>query len=90
MRYNNETHEIEIDAREFVAIARRGISAALPNDSDEPLYELTAKTSLFYTFESAGYNFALTARLYGADEGSVSLLVPTDSSPKRPRKEWRK
>lgn len=87
MRYNSESCEIEIDAREFVAIARRGISTTLPDDSDEPMYELTSRTSLYYPFESAGHSFALTARLYSADEESVSLFVPTDSSPKRPRKE---
>lgn len=88
MRYNEEANEIEITARELVATARRGVSTALPYDEDEPCYDgALNRESLRYPFEAGGYAFSLTSRVESATEGEICLRVPTDSSPRRPRRE---
>ena len=87
MRYDSEKNEIKITAREMISIARRGVGATPPRDENEPQYENLTKTSLHYPFEVSGYNFELEAKIYEITDEGVSLIVPTDSSPKRPRKE---
>ena len=87
MRYDAEKNEIKITARELVSIARRGVGATPPRDENEPIYALSSKTSLSYPFEVSGYKFELEAEIADITEEGISLTVPTDSSPKRPRKE---
>ena len=87
MRYDSEKNEIKITARELVSIARRGVGAVPPRDENEPIYALASKVALCFPFEVSGYNFELTAEVNEITDGGVSLVVPTDSSPRRPRRE---
>ena len=87
MLYDAEKKEIKITARELVSIARRGVGATAPRDENEPTYALSKKKALYYPFETSGYNFELIAEVEGIGDEGVSLLVPTDESPRRPRKE---
>ena len=87
MRYDSVKKEIKISAREFVTIARRGVGASPARDENEPIYAHVSRTSLYYPFEVSGYNFELESEIYSVNEDGISLIVPTDSSPKRPRKE---
>lgn len=89
MRYNRETGELELDARELVAITRRGVSPSAVRDEDEPECPTEGKRTLSYTFSSLGHSFLLNARVDSAREGEIHLDVPVDSSPRRPRKEVR-
>ena len=87
MRYNEENNEIELSARELVAIARRGVGAAT-QDTDEPIFGEEINTErVYYPFESCGYKFLLTARIQSVEAECVTLRVLTDSAPERPRKE---
>ena len=87
MRYNEKNDEIEISARELVAIARRGVGAAC-EDIDEPIFEGDINPErIYYPFESAGHRFMLTARVESVDGDTLTIRVLTDSAPERPRKE---
>ena len=87
MRYDDENKEIKITAREMVAIARRGVGSTPAKDENEPTAASITNTSLCYPFSVSGYNFELTSDIYAVTDEGISMIVPTDSSPKRPRKE---
>lgn len=101
MLFDRENRVFRIACREFVAIARRGISESVPVDDDEPRFSDTERIArrkyfanapiqkLCYTFSCGDNVFELTARADGIDEGHVlSFLCPTDASPSHPPKEW--
>lgn len=88
MRYDAASNRIIIGCRELVRDARRGICAMLPKDEDEPsLYCNSAAKPINYEFEVDGYSFTLVIDTCTEDGDAVSLTVPVDSSPRRPRKE---
>lgn len=87
MKYNAQTDELLISCKEFVTNARRGICTTLPVDEDEPILSTGGGEVLTYSFDIDEHRFTLTAHVKCASKGEVSIYVPTDSSPKRPKKE---
>ncbi len=90
MKYDSQSGIITISAREFVSTARRGIASSLPQNEAEPIINNAprkSKVELTLSFEAGGISFLLIASADMAKDGSVALTVPTDSSPKRPRRE---
>ena len=101
MIYDKNDGKIKISCREFVAVARRGISSSLPFDEFEPeahgLSEKTvsnllpnAKTqTLIYKFTHGEYHFELDAPADKIDEsGKISLVRRGDVSASKRRKEF--
>ena len=88
MRYDVERNRIIVGCRELVRGARRGICTMLPRDEDEPMSS-TAKVELplEYDFDVEEYDFALIQDVGCIEDGTVRLVVPVDSSVRRPRKE---
>ena len=96
MRYEIDSNLLLVSVRELVATARRGISSSLPCDADEPeaqaqkgafhSSEENTLSELFFDFEANGYSFRLCGKAM-LDGKGISLFVPVDSSPKRPKKE---
>ncbi len=89
MRYDAESNRITVSCRELVRSARRGICATLPYDEDEPSIQGDGQiaSTLYYEFNIDEYAFTLVADTCAVCGGAVSLSVPVDSSPRRPRKE---
>ena len=89
MRYDAEKNRITVSCRELVRSARRGICATLPYDEDEPSIQGDGQitSTLYYEFNIDEYAFTLVADTCAVCDGAVSLSVPVDSSPRRPRKE---
>jgi hypothetical protein len=96
MRYDTKSQRLIISVEELVSTARRGISSTLPCDIDEPenlTYGYTASGSeensseLSFDFSVGDYDFTLTAKAIVTKRGAIRLYVPTDASPKRPKKE---
>lgn len=95
MRYDKEKKRLIISASEFVATARRGISSTLPCDADEPdsprhaqkkSSEEKSFSELDFDFTVGQYDFTLKCRAI-AEGDKITLAVPTDTSPKRPKRE---
>lgn len=96
MRYDKEKNRLIISVSEFVATARRGISSTLPCDADEPeaLIGYDKKKSsedqgfseLDFNFTAGEYDFLLKCNAQAKD-GKIKISVPTDTSPKRPKRE---
>ena len=100
MRYDSEKDKIHISCREFVSIARRGISPTLPTDIDEPLHEAASRRILesiigecksekiiFNTVISA-YNFEFFAFCDKLDGCKLWFTSEVDFNPERPKKEY--
>ncbi len=96
MRYDREKNILFLSVRELVSTARRGISSTLPCDTDEPenLQNSVAEKSseensfseLNFDFEAGGHLFRLYDSL-AVNGGEITLSVPVDSSPARPKRE---
>lgn len=99
MKYDRESGKILIGLKEFVTVARRCISTALPFDVDEPqVAETTRKIRdgelsgipgevLSYGFETLGYSFSLTAPVDGRRERELYIIRELDSPVAHPKKE---
>lgn len=87
MKYDKTSGRLIISLREFVTNARRGICTMLPPDEDEPTMSTVGSEEIKHDFALGEYSFTLTARVEHAEKGRVTISVPTDSSPTRPRKE---
>lgn len=99
MLYDKESGVISVGCREFVSVARRGISTLMPMDSDEPEYFALAKrhlgdlytedeaTELCHPFKLGKYNARLVCKPLMIRGDKLWIAVAVDSSPKRPRKE---
>ncbi len=96
MRYDIESQRLIISAEELVSTARRGISSTLPCDIDEPenlTHGYTASGSeessseLSFDFTAGKYDFTVFAKARIEAKNKIRIYVPTDSSPKRPKKE---
>ena len=96
MRYDKDNDRLLLSVRELVSTARRGISSTLPCDTDEPVFPTSGgmqKSSenerfseLNFDFTAGKYSFTLHGRaLINGPE--ITLYVPVDSSPKRPKRE---
>ncbi len=98
MKYDAESGKIKIDLKEFVTIARRGISPTLPHDEDEPstdrissrgLRTLIGDASperLYYGFSACGQSFELTATVDSLSGNEITLAREIFSSPAKPKK----
>ena len=99
MIYDKDSGNISVFCREFVSVARRGISAVMPMDADEPEYFTLAKrhlgelytkeggTEITHTFTLDKYQATLVCKPLMIKGDKIWVAVATDSSPKRPRKE---
>lgn len=99
MRYDDRRHVIYIDHKEFVNIARRGISPTLPHDEDEPILSeigmrrLTSlvgeaeKKTFSYSFSDEGRDFELSCRVYLKDGTIPYVAGEVTSNPRKPRRE---
>ena len=96
MRYDDAEKKLLISCREFVATARRGISASLPYDSDEPeqteLHVPCKKGTqtareLVYDFSIDGQTAQIKTRPLFITENEIQVYATVDSCPKRPKKE---
>ena len=99
MRYDIDSDKIIISCREFVTMARRGIAASMPADSDEPelhtaskriLKKIMGDTSpeyISYSFDKDEFSFLLSARAEKADGCNLWFTTEVDSNPSRPKKE---
>ncbi len=88
MRYNEESKRISITVKELVRCARRGICTSLPYDEDEPTLPTSSPSPkrIEYPFSIGKYELTLIADV-SQDGNKIRLTVPTDTSPRRPRKE---
>ncbi len=100
MIYEEERATLCLSCREFITLCRRGFSASLPLDEEEPEYppqerrlrrkyfgeEKPVRLSL--PFSAGDYRFELTAVADGVEGETVSLLCPTGYSPAHPPKSW--
>ena len=98
MRYDGERDVIKIDFKEFVSIARRGVSPSLSYDEDEPsISELGAlrlraylgectKRELSYSFSDGEFEFELCGRADKTDGNVITLARGIESSPSKPKK----
>lgn len=98
MRYDAECGIIKIDCKEFVSIARRRISAAVPFDYDEPRSASLELLSLHGIPAEAGREHTLdfnvgehAFRIYAAADaelgGELWFAKEVSSSPKKPSRE---
>ncbi len=91
MRYDKEKGELRISVREFVNIARRGISPTLPCDDDEPCFTDAkgAEARLLSSYPSQELSLLLEGevpmRIYGTavGDGCITLICATDGAPRR-------
>lgn len=86
MRYDNENRLLKLECREFVSIARRRISAALPYDDVEPelsfvpqktlklLTEYGRVERLTHVFSALDFNFELLCRPDCIRDGEVHFV----------------
>lgn len=100
MRYDSEAKKIIISCREFVNIARRGISAALLHNEDETELLKSSKhiiskaipdaepKILNFEFDFLEYSFKMSTKVDKTDENSIWLSCEVDSNPNRPKKEY--
>ncbi len=100
MKFDIESGRIKIGCREFVGIARRGISPTLPYDDCEPLANTPSRIMLeaaigkyeseeaSLDFEIGKHLFTLTVPIAKTDLGELLFWCEVDSNPERPRKEY--
>ncbi len=100
MRYDKENEKILISCREFVTIARRGISPTLPPDIDEPEHEAAsrrilesiigkgerAKTTL--STDISSHRFEISGFADKIDGCKLWFASDVDFDPTRPRKAY--
>lgn len=94
MLYDRESGKIKIGMKEFIGIARRGISATLPFDEDEPSITDTAlillkeqlpdvkRERVIYGFSALGYDFEMYMQLVYVTPGEVIIAKEIEGSPK--------
>ena len=94
MLYDKESGKIKIGMKEFIGIARRGISATLPFDEDEPSITDTAlvllkehlpdvkRERVIYGFSALGYDFEMYMQLVYVSPGEVIIAKEIEGSPK--------
>ncbi len=99
MKYSEKTGRIHITVKEFVSIARRGISPTLPFDENEPTQsEATAlricrsiaglKSEIIkHDFSLDDYDFTLEGEIKPDELSRVTVARGVSSSPNRPRRE---
>ena len=80
MKYESDSGKILISCREFVSIARRGISVAVPTDADEPELHKTSRgllnkilgerrnEEIIWGFDACSYSFELICHADKIDE----------------------
>ncbi len=98
MRYDAESGIIKITLGEFVSIARRGISASVSYDEDEPNVSPVAAARLTklvgelggekisHRFISGEWVFELSGRVEGLSTGEITVARSIESNPRRPKK----
>ncbi|MBP3606334.1 MAG: ATP-dependent DNA helicase [Clostridia bacterium] len=98
MQYDKESGALAVGLTEWVMLARRGISTALPVEEEEALspalrYALgeampdAKEESLFYSFEGEGQtHFELHARVQHISFDSLTVARGVEGDPKRPPK----
>lgn len=94
MLYDKDTGKIKISLKEFIGIARRGISPTLPFDEDEPNITDTSllllkgelpdikKERVIYGFSAMGYDFELYMQMVYVMGGEVIIAKEIDGLPK--------
>ena len=94
MLYDRESGKIKISLKEFIGIARRGISPTLPFDEDEPNISDTSllllkgdlpdikRERVIYGFSAMGYDFELYMQMVYVMGGEVIIAKEIDGSPK--------
>ncbi len=94
MLYDPNSGKIKISLKEFIGIARRGISPTLPFDEDEPSITDTSlllmkeelpdikRERVIYGFSALGYDFEMYMQLVCVMEGEVIIAKEIDTSPK--------
>ena len=99
MRYDEKKNKIVISAREFVSVARRGISTAA-FDEDEPIFRSVSKRlldrvigvreekNLTLEFTAAGFESAISAKVEKAESDALWIAYEVDCNPERPRREY--
>ena len=100
MYLNENDGHIHMSVKEFVTLARRGISEHVPTDDSEPHAVPTlqdARTrylgdgrgaSLTGTVRTESYTFCLHAHVDRIEDGALTLLCPTEASVQHPPKEF--
>ena len=98
MRSDAESKIINITVSEFVSIARRGISASVSYDEDEPLVSPVASARLSrltgglqsekieHRFISREWVFRLSGRVDGISGNEICIARAIESNPRRPKK----
>ena len=98
MRYDAEAQKIQIHFSEFVGIARRGISASLSRDEDEPnvseasrirlqrIFGEMCPTRLSLEFTDGEHCFLLYGMAEDQNSDRLTIARAVTSSPSRPRK----
>lgn len=98
MRYDAERELINITVSEFVSIARRGISAALSYDEDEPnvtpiaaarlsaLLGNIERGRLCHRFISGEWVFELIGEVEQLSDSEITVARSIESNPRRPKK----
>lgn len=99
MRYDGGQDKIVIDVKEFVSIARRGVSPTLSYDEDEPRICDVGKRrlkaylgeceprALSLSFADGEYTFELSGVADSAGGGYIVVARDIESSPSKPRRE---
>lgn len=99
MRYDTDSGKILITLGELVLIARRGISATLPVDEDEPNFSRASyiirravlgdrePVPVRFGFDALGFSFELIGEADMIECDEVTLLASTESSAGNPRAE---
>ena len=94
MLFDKDSGKIKISLKEFIGIARRGISPTLPFDEDEPNISDTSllllrgdlpdikRERVIYGFSAMGYDFELYMQMVYVMGGEVIIAKEIDGSPK--------
>ena len=94
MLYDRDSGKIKISLKEFIGIARRGISPTLPFDEDEPNISDTSllllkgdlpdvkRERVIYGFSAMGYEFELYMQMVYVMGGEVIIAKEIEGSPK--------
>ena len=94
MLYDKDSGKIKISLKEFIGIARRGISPTLPFDEDEPNISDTSllllkgdlpdikRERVIYGFSALGYDFELYMQMVYVMGGEVIIAKEIDGAPK--------
>ena len=99
MRYDAENNKITVDFREFISIARRCISTAMPYDEGEPNMHEGSHSALkkiipnpspckfIYTYTDENRDFDIISRAESAVGDEIWIAREIESNPGRVRKE---